>query len=157
MCIRDRERTSHFISFVDSAWLSAGLIVARNAVPEQAWRCTRLLERENYRFFYDPVERLMMHGYYVNLPQRSEYSYGMLYSEARLGSLIAIGQGEAPIEHWYRLARTFPASFSWQSQSPKRRVNRTVDGYTCLLYTSVASLGFADLRWLYSHLVTTAG
>lgn len=124
------ERTSHFISFVDSAWLSAGLIVARNAVPEQAWRCTRLLDREDYRFFYDPVERLMMHGYYVNLPQRSEYSYGMLYSEARLGSLIAIGKGEAPIEHWYRLARTFPASFSWQSQSPKRRVNRTVDGYT---------------------------
>lgn len=124
------ERTSHFVSFVDSAWLTAGLIVARNAVPELAWRFTRLLERENYRFFYDPVERLMMHGYYVNLPQRSEYSYGMLYSEARLGSLIAIGKGEAPIEHWYQLARTFPASFAWQSQLPKRRVNRTVEGHT---------------------------
>ncbi|MBL8260548.1 MAG: DUF3131 domain-containing protein [Candidatus Competibacteraceae bacterium] len=124
------ERTSHFISFVDSAWLTAGLIVARNAVPEQAWRCTRLIEREDYRFFYDPVEQLMMHGYYVNLPQRAEYSYGMLYSEARLGSLIAIGKGEAPAEHWYRMARTFPASFDWQSQSPKQRVERMVDGYT---------------------------
>ncbi|MGB2680604.1 MAG: glucoamylase family protein [Candidatus Competibacter sp.] len=124
------ERTSHFISFVDSAWLTAGLIVARNAVPEQAWRCTRLIEREDYRFFYDPVEQLMAHGYYVNLPQRAEYSYGMLYSEARLGSLIAIGKGEAPAEHWYRMARTFPASFDWQSQSPKHRTERTVGGYT---------------------------
>jgi len=133
------ERTSHFISFVDSAWLTAGLIVARNAVPEQAWRCTRLIEREDYRFFYDPVdyrffydpvEQLMAHGYYVNLPQRAEYSYGMLYSEARLGSLIAIGKGEAPAEHWYRMARTFPASFDWQSQSPKHRAERTVGEFT---------------------------
>jgi hypothetical protein len=124
------ERTSHFVSFVDSAWLTAGLMVARNAVPELAERCTRLIEREDYRFFYDPVEQLMMHGYYVNMPQRSEYSYGMLYSEARLGSLIAIGKGEAPVEHWYRMARTFPTRYDWQTQSPKHRANRTVDGYT---------------------------
>lgn len=124
------ERTSHFVSFVDSAWLTAGLMVVRNAVPELAGRCSRLIEQEDYRVFYDPVEQLMVHGYYVNLPSRSEYSYGLLYSEARLGSLIAIGKGEAPVEHWYRMARTFPASFDWQSQSPKRRVDRTVGGYT---------------------------
>jgi hypothetical protein len=123
------ERTSHFVSFVDSAWLSAGLIVARNAVPALAERCSRLIDREDYGFFYDPVERLMMHGYYVNLPQRSEYSYGMLYSEARLGSLIAIGKGEAPAEHWYRMARTFPANYDWQTQSPKRRAIKTVNGH----------------------------
>jgi len=32
------ERTSHFVSFVDSAWLTAGLMVAPNAVPELATR-----------------------------------------------------------------------------------------------------------------------
>ncbi|MBK8536186.1 MAG: hypothetical protein IPL59_14285 [Candidatus Competibacteraceae bacterium] len=31
----------------------------------------------------------------------------MLYSEARLGSLIAIGKGDAPEEHWFRMARSF--------------------------------------------------
>lgn len=123
------ERTSHFISFVDSAWLTAGLMVVRNAVPTLAERCTHLIERGDYGFFYDTVEQLMMHGYYVNLPQRSEYSYGLLYSEARLGSLIAIGKGDAPVEHWYRMARTFPASFDWQSQSPKQRITRTVSDY----------------------------
>ncbi|MCB1921620.1 MAG: DUF3131 domain-containing protein [Candidatus Competibacteraceae bacterium] len=123
------ERTSHFVSFVDSAWLSAGLIVARNALPELAERCTRLIDREDYGIFYDPVDQLMMHGYYVHLPHRAEFNYGLLYSEARLGSLIAIGKGEVPEEHWYRMARTFPRYFDWQSQSPKQRVKRTVNGY----------------------------
>ena len=123
------ERTSHFISLVDSAWLSAGLMVVRNSVPELAQRCTEMIEREDYRFFYDRVEQVMMHGYYVNLPYRSEYSYGLLYSEARLGSLIAIGKGQVPLEHWFRMARTFPRSFTWQRQSPKNRVNKTVNGY----------------------------
>jgi hypothetical protein len=124
------ERTSHFVSFVDSAWLSAGLMVVRTSVPELAERCTRLLDREDYRVFYDPVEQLMMHGYYVNLPYRSEYNYGLLYSEARLGSLIAIGKGQVPEEHWFRMARTFPRYFSWPSQSPKSRTIKTVNGYS---------------------------
>jgi hypothetical protein len=64
------ERTSHFVSFVDSAWLSAGLMVVRNSVPELADRCTRLIDREDYGVFYDPVDQLMMHGYYVHLPHR---------------------------------------------------------------------------------------
>ncbi len=123
------ERTSHFVSFVDSAWLSAGLMVVRNAVPELAERCTRLIDREDYRVFYDPVDQLMMHGYYVHLPHRAEFNYGLLYSEARLGSLIAIGKGHVPAEHWYRMARTFPRYFTWQSQSPKGRAMKTVNGH----------------------------
>ncbi len=123
------ERTSHFISFVDSAWLTSGLMVVRNSVAELADRCSRLIAQSDYHFFYDPVDQLMMHGYYVNLPYRSEYNYGMLYSEARLGSLIAIGKGDVPIAHWYHMARTFPAYFDWQSQSPKGRTAKTVNGY----------------------------
>ena len=124
------ERTSHFISFVDSAWLTAALMVVRTSVPGLAARCSRLIAQEDYRFFYDPVEQWMMHGYYVNLSHRSEYSYGLLYTEARLGSLIAIGKGDVPEEHWFRMARTFPRAFDWQSQSPKDRVDQTVNGYT---------------------------
>ena len=123
------ERTSHFVSFVDSAWLTAGLMVVRNSVPELAARCTRLIDRGDYGVFYDPVEQWMMHGYYVHLPHRSEYSYGLLYSEARLGSLIAIGKGDVPEEHWFRMARTFPRYFNWQSQSPKGRADKTVNGH----------------------------
>ncbi|MFO1371976.1 MAG: hypothetical protein U1F42_06145 [Candidatus Competibacteraceae bacterium] len=56
------------MSFVDSGWLTAGLMVVRNSAPELAVRCSRLINRGDYRFFYDPVEQLMAHGYYVNLP-----------------------------------------------------------------------------------------
>ena len=126
------ERTSHFLSFVDSAWLTAGLIVIRNSIPELAARCTRLIEQQNYRFFYDPVEQWMMHGYDLNLGQRSEYSYGLLYTEARLGSLIAIGKGDVPEAHWYRLIRTFPRHFVWTTQSPKQRTQHTIRGYPVL-------------------------
>ena len=38
----------------------------------------------------------MSHGYYINVPTRSEYHYGVLYTEARVGSLIAIGKGDVP-------------------------------------------------------------
>ncbi len=121
------ERTSNFLSFVDSAWLTAGLIVTRQSFPTLRDRCSRLIARGDYRTFYDDVTRQMSHGYYVNVPVRSEYHYGLLYTEARLGSLIAIGKGDVPEEHWYRLART-PAPQRWQTQAPRQRPLKTVRG-----------------------------
>ncbi|HYQ92420.1 MAG TPA: glucoamylase family protein, partial [Candidatus Competibacteraceae bacterium] len=115
------ERTSHFVSFVDSSWLTAGLMVTRMHFPELYGRCTRLIEQGDYGFFYDPVLQHMHQGYYVNLPAYSEYHYGLLYTESRLGSLIAIGKGDVPAEHWFRLIRTFPAGYDWQSLPPQNR------------------------------------
>jgi len=123
------ERTSHFISFVDSSWLTAGLIVARQVFPELASRCTRLIERGNYRFFYDPGHKLMSHGYYVNMALRSTFHYGVFYAESRIGSLIAIGKGDVPEEHWFRMARTLPAEFGWQSLPPQERTEKSANGF----------------------------
>ncbi len=123
------ERTSHFISFVDSSWLTAGLMVARMAAPDLYTRITRLLERENYGFFYDPIVGQMVHGYHVQRGARSPSHYGLLYSEPRLGSLIAIGQGDVPEGHWFSLARTFPTDWTWQSMIPQGRAARPVKGY----------------------------
>jgi hypothetical protein len=123
------ERTSNFVSFVDSSWLTAGLIVARQTFPELAARCTRLIERENYRFFYDSGHKLMSHGYYVNMALRSTFHYGVLYAESRIGSLIAIGKGDVPEEHWFRMARTLPAEFAWQSLPPLGRNEKSANGF----------------------------
>jgi hypothetical protein len=122
------ERTSNFVSFVDSSWLTAGLMVARMTFPEIRERCSDLIEEGDYRFFYDDVAQQMSHGYYVNVPTGSEYHYGLLYTEARLGSLIAIGKGDAPEEHWFRLLRTLPAESDWQMQRPLGRRTRLVRG-----------------------------
>ncbi len=118
------ERTTNFLSFVDSSWLSAGLIVVRGAFPELHARASRLLAEGNYAFFYDPEADLMAHGYYVHRDRRSRFHYGMLYAEARLGSLIAIGKGEAPESHWFRMVRTFPPSCAWQSRPPQGRTEK---------------------------------
>lgn len=123
------ERTSNLISFVDSSWLTAGLIVARQAFPELAGRCGRLINQADYRFFHDPARNLMSHGYYVNLDVRSAYHFGTLYTEARLGSLMAMGKGDVPASHWFALARTFPKSYDWQVGEPLNRQEKSAQGF----------------------------
>ena len=119
------ERSSSFISFVDSSWLTAGLMVVRMVYPELHERSTRLIEKGDYGWFYDEVEQVMRHGYWTNLEYPSEYHYGLLYTESRVGSLIAIGKGEVPEEHWFKMLRTFPADYLWQTQSPHVRKRKS--------------------------------
>lgn len=116
------QRTSNFISYVDSGWLAAGIVVAKNAFPDElGMRCQGLLEKMNFNFFYDPVEGHMYHGFYTNINYYAEYHYGAFYTEPRAISFIAIGKGDVPKEHWFRLARTFPDTWLWQTQMPKDR------------------------------------
>lgn len=102
------ERTSTFVSFIDSSWLMAGLLVARQGMPELAGEIDRLMAPRNLGIFYDPKLDLMSHGYDVARRRASVYHYGAFYTEARLGSLIAIGRGDAPARHWFEMARVFP-------------------------------------------------
>jgi hypothetical protein len=127
-----RERTSNLVSFVDSSWLTAGLMVARTAFSEVAAPSTRIIEAQDYRFFYDPVAGRMSHGYWVQLGRPSRYHYGVLYAESRLGSLIAIGRGDVPEAHWFRMVRTFPPSCRWQTQAPQRRREKRVRGHVLM-------------------------
>jgi len=99
------EPTSSFLSFVDTAWLVAGLMVTRQGFPEFEDVANEILEPLNLGYFYDDSTGLMSHGYYVNLGSLSAYEYGSFYTEARLGSLIAIGKGDAPASHWYAMRR----------------------------------------------------
>jgi hypothetical protein len=99
------EPTSSFVSFVDTGWLVAGLIVTRQAFPELENAADDLLDPIDMQFFYDDTTGLMSHGYYVNLDALSQYEYGHFYTEARLGSIIAIGKGDAPASHWHAMTR----------------------------------------------------
>ena len=101
------EPTSNFVSFVDTAWLVAGLIVTRQAFPDLAGTVNQILDPIDLGFFYDRTTRHMSHGYYVAKGVLSVYTYGAFYTEARLGSLIAIGKGDAPVNHWYAMKRAF--------------------------------------------------
>jgi len=123
------ERTSHFVSFVDSAWLAAGLMVMRQSLPELAPAATRMIEERDYGVFWDPQQQQMSHGFFVDERGRSLYHYATLYTEARVGSLIAIGKGDVPESHWFHMLRTFPPDCDWQSQPPKQRNPKRVRGF----------------------------
>jgi len=143
------ERTSHFVSLVDSGWLAAGLYVAKNAFPASplAVRMASLLAKWNFSFFYDPVERQMWHGFYDHLEVYSDYHYGAFYSEPRAISFMAIARGDVPWEHWFLGAvRTFPENYTWQEQDPKDRVERTTLDFT---YTG-GRYEWKDLRYIPS-------
>lgn len=114
------ERTSDLLSFVDSSWWTAGLIVVRNALPELRSRVNRLIDATNYGFFYDPSRHQMRHGYFVHRRVFSPFHYGMLFTEARLGSFLAIGKGDVPREHWYGMVRAYPPACTWQRQIPSQ-------------------------------------
>jgi hypothetical protein len=60
----------------------------------------------------------MAHGYWTQLGERSRYHYGVLYAESRLGSLIAIGKGDVPPAHWFRMTRTFAPAASGRAERP---------------------------------------
>lgn len=121
---------SHFISFVDSSWLTSGLMVARQAFPEIQARLTQLIDRGHYQFFYDGGQQLMAHGYDVDAATRSTYHYGIFFAESRLGSLIAIGRQEVPEEHWFRMSRTLPPEITWQTGKPLGLVPRSAGRFS---------------------------
>jgi hypothetical protein len=126
------ERSSNFVSSVDSSWLTAGLMVVRQTFAELAEPASRLIQDGDYGWLYDQAEGLMSHGYYANLDCPSQYHYGLLYTEARVLSLIAIGKGDVPEAHWFRLQRTLPPEESWQTQPPKSRQAKQIRGQTVI-------------------------
>jgi len=123
------ERTSHFVSFVDSGWLAAGLMVVRMSFPELYERSSALLDQMTYRDFYDPGYDLISHGYFIEPRGPSRYHYGVLYTEARLATLIAIGKGDVPESVWFEMVRTFPADCRWQSLEPLGVREKSVLGF----------------------------
>lgn len=125
------ERTSHFVSFVDAAWLTTGLIVVRQAFPELWHDATQIIDRQDYGVFYDPKADLMVHGFDLVKGKAvpAPFHYGTLYTEARLGSLIAIAKGDAPESLWWEMQRTEPATHFWQRQRPQDRREKIVRGH----------------------------
>ncbi len=124
------ERTSNFVSYVDEGWLTVGLIVVKNAFPKELGdRCQKLISKRDFSFFYDSVEGQMFHGFYTNVDVYAEYHYGAFYTEPRAISYMSIGRDQAPIEHWFKMARTLPKEYTWQAQEPQNRVKKEVLGH----------------------------
>jgi hypothetical protein len=107
-----------FISSVDNGWLTAGLIVAGQYFDGLKDLTEPLVEQMDYSTLYDPSVGHLYGGYDKEKESLTSHHYGLLYTEPRLASYLAIGKGDVPEEHWWRLYRTFPPKFDWQSQIP---------------------------------------
>ncbi|ANF97012.1 glucoamylase family protein [Paenibacillus bovis] len=108
-----------FISQVDNGWLSAGLIVVGQAYSELHGQTSKLVDNMNYTPLYDPEVGQFRGGYDVAKGELTEHYYGTFYTEPRVASYIAIGKGDVPKEHWWKMYRTMPAEYDWQSQIPQ--------------------------------------
>ncbi|TAA45579.1 glycoside hydrolase family 94 protein [Pseudoxanthomonas winnipegensis] len=74
---------------------------------------------QDYRFLYDPAQRMLSIGYNVDESRLDAGFYDLLASEARLGCFVAIAQGRLPQESWFALGRLLtegggePVLVSW--------------------------------------------
>jgi len=127
------ERTSDFLSFIDSAWMTAGAMLVRQTFPDLTQEVSERIQLRNHRFFYDESQELMSIGHFVDKGERSPHHYGVFYTEARLGSLIAIGKGDVPERHWYRMVRTPPDQASLLQTAA--RLKRLANGHEVLTGT----------------------
>ncbi len=120
---------------------------APGASPSSGTSVSELVDRQDYGLFYDPKAKLMSHGLTIadGKATPSQFHYGMLYTEARLGSLIAIGRGDAPEDSWFAMHRTLPPSTEWQTQKPLGH-EKTVRGHSFYAGTYT----WRDLRYVPS-------
>jgi cyclic beta-1,2-glucan synthetase len=97
------------------AWCAelAGALDAAQTLAQSTLRdLTHLAERAqtfvdgmDFTFLYDPTTDLFHIGCNVNTGELDKNHYDLLASEARLASLLAIGQNAAPVKHWLHMGR----------------------------------------------------
>ena len=72
---------------------------------EVAEDAVELANGMDFRFLFDTERSLFAIGYNVSSARLDGSHYDLLASEARLASLVAISKGDAPLDHWWKLAR----------------------------------------------------
>ncbi len=118
-----RQRPPHFLSSVDNGWLAAALIMVRNARPALRDRAEALLGPMDFGFFYEPFDASdptkhpgQLHGGYCIDDGSFTTPYGLINTEPRIASYVAITRGQVPPEHYYRIFRTLPAATAQQAR-----------------------------------------
>lgn len=112
----------------ERAWLLQTELAVILAADRATQRCAALekladtladMAVAEYGFLYDKGSRLLAIGYNLTERRRDEGLYDLLASEARLGSFVAIAQGQLPQETWFALGRQLsnspggPVLLSW--------------------------------------------
>ncbi|MEH1016397.1 glucoamylase family protein [Micromonospora sp. CPCC 206060] len=123
-----------FLSSVDNGWLATALTIVSDQVPELAAPAGALLRRMDFGYYYNPAERQIRGGFWVEPPPgcavagnyRGDpdvyytcHHYGALNTEPRIASYLGIAAGQIPPEHYFGMFRTFApegCDWSWSEQ-----------------------------------------
>jgi hypothetical protein len=105
-----------FLSSVDNGWLAAALMMVENARPELRDAVEALLSPMDFAFFYDPFDAsdpvahpgLIRGGFWPDDGSYASFHYGMLNTEPRIVSYVAIARGQIPRDHYFRMSRVAP-------------------------------------------------
>jgi len=98
-----------------SAALAQSLREASERATERIRALTGLIQQSeefaqmDFTFLFDSARSLFSIGYNVAERRRDASFYDLLASEARLGSYVAIAQGQVPQDHWFALGRLLVA------------------------------------------------
>ena len=68
------------------------------------------LAQMDFSFLYDEASHLMTIGFNVDVQRLDPSNYDLLSSEARLGSFVAIAQGQVKQDSWFALGRLLASS-----------------------------------------------
>ncbi|MCO1594673.1 DUF3131 domain-containing protein [Micromonospora sp. RHAY321] len=123
-----------FLSSVDNGWLAIALTVVRDQVPQVATQADALLRRMDFGYYYNPAERQIRGGFWVDPPPGCAvagnyrggpdvhytcHHYGAFNAEPRIASYLGIAAGQIPPEHYFGTVRTFApegCDWSWSEQ-----------------------------------------
>ena len=116
---RDESSRGWLLELRDS--ISAGSVLARQEIAtiEDLALQAGAFATPDFDFLYDTSRRLLAIGYNVTERRRDASFYDLLASEARLGSFLAVAQGQLPQENWFALGRLLtlaggkPVLVSW--------------------------------------------
>ncbi|MDO8545377.1 MAG: glucoamylase family protein [Opitutaceae bacterium] len=75
-----------------------------------AQHCDELAAAMDFSFLFEADRDLFAIGYNATDRRRDASFYDLMASEARLGSYVAIAQGQVPQEHWFSLGRLLVAA-----------------------------------------------
>lgn len=121
---RTAEIANKYISSIDNGWLASGLICLRNSFNGKfKSEVDKILNQMDFSKLYDKKIGQLYLGYDTEKGEYSPYHYGLIASESRIASIIAIGKGDIPEQHWFKIYRTLPPEWDWQKQIPKGKWN----------------------------------
>lgn len=118
------------VSTIDNGWLSAGLVVVKQAFDRLSGRAGALVSDQDYSALYKErifdlfeggfTEPGLLHAKYDPNEGGLVGTFGALNAETRIAYYVAIGKGDIPEGSWWQMYRTFPPGedFSWTNQNP---------------------------------------